>query len=179
MAIKLALILKLHDRFMVKEQIFRTRVLHTLFFAIALVSLASCAASNRAKIREQKIYKVIKSAKSYKGTPYRYGGTSRSGMDCSGLLLNAYKSINFSIPRSSMDQSKVGEKVGIGALKPGDWVFFATGKKRKKVTHVGLVTSVHKGEVRFIHASSSRGVVESNLSSDYYKKRFVRARRPF
>ncbi len=101
-------------------------------------------------------------------------------MDCSGLLLNSFKAINYPIPRTSAEQSKIGEKVKIKKLKKGDLVFFATGKKRRRITHVGLVTVVQNSEkVKFIHSSSSLGVVESNLYSRYYRKRFVTARRPF
>jgi len=64
-------------------------------------------------------------------------------------------------------------------LQPGDLVFFAMGKKKRKITHVGLVTSVKGNSIRFIHASSSRGVIENYLSSKYYRKRFITARRVF
>ena len=63
-------------------------------------------------------------------------------------------------------------------LEPGDLVFFATGKKKKQVTHVGLVTErKSKNDIKFIHASSSLGVVETNLFAEYYQKRFRGARR--
>ncbi|ELR72774.1 lipoprotein [Fulvivirga imtechensis AK7] len=100
-------------------------------------------------------------------------------MDCSGLLLNSYSAVNFSIPRTSDQQSKIGQKVKQKDLEPGDLVFFATGKRKRKITHVGLVTSTYKGKVKFIHSSSSLGVVESLLDSEYYRKRFITARRPF
>jgi cell wall-associated NlpC family hydrolase len=99
-------------------------------------------------------------------------------MDCSGLLLNAFNQINFTLPRSSEDQSKVGKEVEMKDLQPGDLVFFATGKKKKKITHVGLVTEVNdKNDVKFIHASSKVGVVEVNIYSEYYLKNFRGARR--
>jgi cell wall-associated NlpC family hydrolase len=100
-------------------------------------------------------------------------------MDCSGLLCTSFSSVNYTLPRTSDAQSEVGQKVKIGNLQPGDLVFFATGKRRRKITHVGMVTEVRRGEVRFIHSSSSMGVIESSLSSEYYAKRFIMGRRPF
>lgn len=94
------------------------------------------------------------------------------------MLINSYRTINISLPRESESQALMGEKVKLKALKPGDLVFFATGKKRRKITHVGLVTEVRgKEDVRFIHASSSLGVIETNLYSDYFLKHFRLARR--
>ena len=138
--------------------------------------LASCA-SHRATVRDEKIDKVISTARTFVGTPYKYGGTTRSGMDCSGLLMNSFKAIDMSLPRTSEAQSKIGMKVDKEELQPGDLVFFATGKKKREITHVGLVTDVRRKDVKFIHASSSLGVVETNLSAEYYQKAFRRARR--
>jgi cell wall-associated NlpC family hydrolase len=146
---------------------------------ILTLFLVSCSSSKRMSVRDAKIGKVISTARTYVGTPYKYGGTTRSGMDCSGLLLNSFKAIQVNLPRSSEAQSKVGVQVKkMNDLEPGDLVFFATGKKKRKITHVGLVTERKgKDQIKFIHASSSLGVVETNIFQEYYEKRFRGARR--
>ena len=142
---------------------------------VSFLLLSSCAGH---KSKRRRTETLIKTARSYTGTPYKWGGTTRSGMDCSGLLLNSFNAIDYKIPRTSAEQSKIGKKVSKSDIKKGDLVFFATGKKKRKITHVGLVTEVKgKDHIKFIHASSSVGVTESNLTSDYYKKRFRYARR--
>ena len=143
---------------------------------LATLFLASCA-SHRATVRDEKVDKVITTARTFVGTPYKYGGMTRSGMDCSGLLINSFRAIDMTLPRSSEAQSKIGMKVDMKELQPGDLVFFATGKKKRQITHVGLVTEARRKNVKFIHASSSLGVVEANLYVEYYQKAFRKARR--
>jgi probable lipoprotein NlpC len=153
------------------------KLLFPAFFALT-VFLSSCASSRQVTVRDGKVEKVISTARSYTGTPYKYGGTTRTGLDCSGLLMNSFKIIDVNLPRSSDDQSKIGKEVKLKDLEPGDLVFFATGKKKRQITHVGLVTEIKgKDNVKFIHASSSLGVVETNFFAEFYQIRFRGARR--
>jgi cell wall-associated NlpC family hydrolase len=161
-------------RFFMSSTMYRFR----WYFLVLAVAISSCATLKRTAKTDNRIDSVIQKARSFTGTPYKWGGTTRSGMDCSGLLYNAFSSIDYTIPRTSKAQSEIGAKIKKGEIRPGDLVFFATGRSRRKVTHVGLVTTVKKGEVWFIHSSSSLGVIESKLSTSYYDKRFLMARRP-
>lgn len=144
--------------------------------AILVFLMSSCVGSKVS--REEKVDVVISKARSYTGTPYKYGGTTVLGMDCSGLLMRSFEAVDMYIPRTAAEQSKLGKKVSMSELQKGDLVFFKTIKKKAKVTHAGLVTDARKkDQIIFIHASSSRGVIEANLMSDYYLKAFVKARR--
>jgi cell wall-associated NlpC family hydrolase len=147
--------------------------LYLFLFAV----LVSCA-SRKARIRDKQVATVIQTARTFTGTPYKWGGTTRSGLDCSGLTTNAYRAINITLPRQAADQATVGDKVKKKDLRPGDLLFFATGKRKREITHVGIVTDVKSADnVKFIHASTSLGVIETNLYTDYYIKRYRLARR--
>ena len=121
---------------------------------------------------------VIETARSYQGTPYLYGGTTRLGLDCSGLLQLSFGQAGVAIPRSSNEQAGWGEPVKAADLQPGDLVFFGASPGSRTITHVGLVTVADGDGIDFIHASTSLGVVENSLESDYYLSRFIRAVRP-
>jgi cell wall-associated NlpC family hydrolase len=116
---------------------------------------------------------IVEYAKTFLGTPYRNGGTTRAGVDCSGLVTNVYRHFSVTLPRMSLGQSRAGEPVTLSSVQPGDLVFFKT-TSSKPVSHVGI----YIGNGRFIHASTSaRSVRIDELDSDYFSKRFVTARR--
>lgn len=116
-------------------------------------------------------------AKSFLGTPYKWGGDSKQGMDCSGLIYQSFKAIHFELPRTTEGLIQEGRKISVPKLKPGDLVFFKTLKSKAKATHVGIVTQNDKEQTLFIHSGTSTGVTISKLQDQYWKKHFVFARR--
>ncbi|MEZ0539027.1 C40 family peptidase [Fibrella arboris] len=124
---------------------------------------------------------VISQARTYTGTPYRSGGNTYDGIDCSGLICSAFSAVGLKMPRISWQQSEVGYEVDVSEIKPGDLIFFVPDHgKAGYVSHAAIVTEVRgENDIRFIHASSSRGVREDNLYANYFKGRFVKALRPF
>jgi cell wall-associated NlpC family hydrolase len=84
--------------------------------------------------------------------------------------------IGLNIPRVSRDQATIGTAVSFQDVQAGDLIFFATGTPNY-INHVGVISEVAGGEVKFIHASSSKGVMESSMSLDYWRKAYMTARR--
>jgi len=106
------------------------------------------------------------------GVPYKYGGNSKEGTDCSGLVLSVFNEVyKIKMYRSSSDQLKNVKEIPRNELKAGDLVFFKI--YNDKVSHVGI----YLGENKFIHASTKRGVVINSLDEEYYKKYFCTAGR--
>lgn len=123
------------------------------------------------------INKILKDAEKYLGSPYKFGGTSSSGFDCSGLTVTVFNENNLKLPRNSGEQSKTGDPIDIQKVKPGDLLFFAT-SGGSRVSHVGIVHDIGgDGEIKFIHASTSKGVIISSLNEKYWNKAFLHAQR--
>ena len=129
----------------------------------------------KSEINPQRV-SVVETAKEFLGTPYRYGGMSAKGLDCSGLICTTYKEAEIELPRTSRAQSEEGIKIKKGKAKPGDLIFFKT-SRRNVINHVGIVTENTDGEIKFIHASTSSGVVISSLLESYYEKAFAKIKR--
>ncbi len=161
-----------------------------LLLALLPLFIASCGSSRTvSKTKTSKTEKVSKTsnnaktesiidyAKTFKGTRYKYGGTTKKGMDCSGLIFTAFNYGNVSLPRVSRDMAKRGKRISLSQTAEGDLVFFQTNKNKKTINHVGLVVRTSGNEVFFIHSTTSKGVIISSLEERYWKSAFIEARR--
>ena len=118
----------------------------------------------------------MKTAKSYYGTKYKYGGITKKGIDCSGLIYMVFQEHDMTMPRISREQAKKGKAVYIGELKAGDLIFFGATNGSKNITHAGIVSYSNGKDIKFIHSSSSKGVMESDLAG-YWRPKYIKARR--
>lgn len=126
--------------------------------------------------RVQAMKVIVDTARTYIGTKYLMGGTTRAGMDCSGLIQVSYKAVGKKMPRTSADLANFGLEVKEPKdLQVGDLVFFDS-RGAGKINHVGIVTAVGEGKVTFIH-STSKGVMENQLLSGYWKDKYRKSMR--
>jgi lipoprotein Spr len=123
----------------------------------------------KSKIDQKKMGRIIKS---FLGVPYQLGGETKVGMDCSGLVVAVYKQYaGFALPHDTQKLFKLVKNVDKGDLSYGDLVFFSNGWL--SASHVGI----YIGEGKFVHSIVAFGVIVSSLDEDYYKKRYIGARR--
>ncbi len=115
--------------------------------------------------------KITNTSKNFLGVPYKWGGTSYRGLDCSGFVYLVFKINGIQLPRDSSPQYKYSQNIELRNLKMGDLVFFQT--YRRGPSHVGI----YLGTNRFIHASSKKGVTISNLKENYYQNKIYGAGR--
>ena len=125
----------------------------------------------------KKIDDILAEAETYLGTPYKYGGMTRNGIDCSAFVLSVFgAATGMTLPRVAASQAQQGEKVEKEDLQKGDLVFFSQGRGR--ISHVGIVEDVtSEGQVKFIHAATSKGVMVSSLNDSYWGPKFRFAKR--
>ncbi len=142
-----------------------------LVFLTSLIQV-SCKSSQKKHEPETSIkYQLEKAYKKYKGTRYRYGGTTSLGFDCSGFTQRVFSEyLHHSLPRTTKAMMKTGKKISKKQLKPGDLVFF---HPSRRYYHVGI----YIGDGIFIHASTSKGVIKSKLTNPYWKKKYIFSRR--
>ncbi|MFH1755975.1 MAG: C40 family peptidase, partial [Candidatus Latescibacterota bacterium] len=135
-------------------------IYNKLFFALLGVALISActsapryrsapAAADEGAVVAAERAEIIEVARSYLGTPYRSGGSSRTGVDCSGFVAAVYRQFDIPLPRTSLNQATTGLQVSRSELQPADLIFFKT-SRRKLVSHVGI----YVGRGKFIHAST-------------------------
>jgi len=119
---------------------------------------------------------LIHNASENLGTRYRSGGTTEEGFDCSGLMFSTFKKFNITLPRSSHEMAQIGREIDSNNAKKGDLIFFKTfGGSR--ISHVGMITEINGDEIKFIHSSTSLGVIISSTNESYYKRTFAQINR--
>lgn len=161
-----------------------------LFLAILSIALTSCGgAKKNFTIKESSTYKYKPAKKAtkiadyalqFQGTKYKWGGTTKRGMDCSGLVYTSFLNAgNIELPRSSYTMVKKGRRLRVDEINIGDLLFFKTYNNRHAVSHVGLVVKIVPGQVSFIHSTTHKGVIISTLNQKYWNAHFVEARRLF
>lgn len=120
------------------------------------------------KLTSQQQNALVKEAKKWIGTRYQYGGHSRKGTDCSGMVMEVYLAVcNLSLPRSSREQQAFCQSINKKDLTAGDLIFFCTGSSGR-VSHVGM----YIGDGKMVHASTSKGVIISGLDERYYQRTY-------
>jgi probable lipoprotein NlpC len=167
-------------------------VFYIIGFIALIVLLPSCRSSRSGSgsgssiskktksAREEKASIILQTARSYTGTPWKLGGESKSGIDCSGLVLLSFGKAGIQMPRRSVEQSRLGKEVSEPELLPGDLLFFAFNKpNNREINHVGIVTRKDGANTYFIHTSRSKGVMESCLCEKYFREGFVKAKNIF
>lgn len=119
----------------------------------------------------QRVEELQNYFESWHGVRYRYGGVTTKGVDCSGLILRTYKDLyHVDLPRTVVEQARRGKSVQKKSLRPGDLIFFKTGLFSR---HVGI----YLGDDAFIHASRSKGVIQSSLKNPYWRTKYWKAKR--
>ncbi|SNR52330.1 LysM peptidoglycan-binding domain-containing protein [Flavobacterium sp. ov086] len=128
--------------------------------------------SNHSELVDQLIVNATENI----GVRYRSGGTTRAGFDCSGLMICTFNSFDIKLPRSSIEQSRIGFKVNSEEAQKGDLIFFRT-NGRRHINHVGMVVEVLDGEIKFVHSSTHGGVMISSTKEPYYGRTFSQVNR--
>lgn len=163
---------------------------NTLLFIIVCLSIA-CGGSRKASSarnhvnnkkqvvissKNKKIEAILDYAKTFKGTRYRYAGTTKKGMDCSGLVYVSFLKEGIELPRTSRSMATKGTKVSLSKAENGDLVFFKTNKRKNTISHVGIIVD-NSNPIQFIHSSTSKGVIISTLEETYWNRAFAQIRR--
>lgn len=133
-------------------------------------------ASGKTAFNHDFLDQLIENASENIGIRYRSGGTTKAGFDCSGFMCSTFGAFDIKLPRTSREQSTVGVQVSAEEAKKGDLIFFKT-NGRGQINHVGMVVEVNEGEIKFIHSSTSNGVIISSTKEKYYERNFSQINR--
>ncbi len=154
-----------------------------VFLAFSSASLATLAPKDPIKIADEDPYiqlvkQLTKYANRFRGVPYVYGGSKPNGFDCSGFVSYVFAKFDMPLAHSSRELAQLGYNVDLQQAFVGDLIFFSQSTRSgTPINHVGIIVSNDENGVRFIHASTSRGVIYSYLSETYYQQRFVGVKR--
>lgn len=120
-------------------------------------------------------YDIVQTALEYQGRPYRSGGTTPRGFDCSGFVCYVMEKHSIQMERTAAEQAKQGKRVQLSKVETGDLLFFSN---RRRIDHVAIVVSHEPGMLMIVHSTSSRGIYfENYYQSEYWQQRFRYARR--
>ena len=135
-------------------------------------------ASPQAVTQSDPIEEILKEAKGLVGTPYRGGGRTPEGFDCSGFVGHLFRSQNIQLPRSSKGMAKAGKSVAEGEWQAGDLLFFqGSNLNDPAIGHVGIVYEKKGERIYMVHASNRGVVIDDVTNMTYYQKRYLLARR--
>ncbi len=152
------------------------KLLVLLLLAVLFTSCKSTSNLSSKKENKNIVSHLIETATDNIGVRYKAGGTTRSGFDCSGLVFTTFESENIKLPRNSFEQSKIGKVIPLKEAQKGDLIFFKTNKS-KQINHVGLITEINSNEIKFVHSSTSKGVIISSTKEPYYQNSFAQINR--
>jgi cell wall-associated NlpC family hydrolase len=153
-----------------------------LFFVIAPGLLAQTPTSqSQTKVtlpNDPQVDAIINYAKRFLGVPYRYGGTTPSGFDCSGFINYIFGNFGFDLVRTSYGLAELGTTVKLSEIRPGDLMFFkGSNVNSTSVGHVALVVEVSPEAIKFIHSANSGVRIDNFKTSQYYLKRYIKTKR--
>lgn len=121
---------------------------------------------------------IINYAKSFLGVPYRYGGTTPSGFDCSGFINYIFGNFGFDLVRTSYGLAELGTTVKLSEIQPGDLMFFkGSNVNSSSVGHVALVVEVTPDAIKFIHSANTGVRIDNFKTSQYYIQRYIKTKR--
>jgi cell wall-associated NlpC family hydrolase len=150
-----------------------------IFFLLLLLQLQNQASAQTPTPKnDPQVDAIINYAKSFLGVPYRYGGTTPSGFDCSGFINYIFGNFGFDLVRTSYGLAELGTTVKLSDIQPGDLMFFkGSNVHSTAVGHVALVVEVTPDAIKFIHSANTGVRIDNFKTSQYYIQRYIKTKR--